>query len=84
MRRGRVYERMLEREREKLERLIDATMDGPIALNEEILTQSKKVDDLIAMIQEMGRGIRKGGSTAEGWGSCLFWDASVEATGRGW
>ena len=56
MNRVRVYEKRLEREREKLGRLIDATMDEPIALNEEILKQSKRVDDLVLLIQEMGEG----------------------------
>lgn len=56
LRKVRVYEKRLERERERLGRLIDATMDEPIALNEEILEQSKKVDALIALVQEMGEG----------------------------
>ena len=60
MRRVRVYEKRLEREREKLGRLIDATMDEPIALNEAILAQSKRVDDLVMLVQEMGEGGMEG------------------------
>ena len=60
MRKVRVYEKRLEREREKLGRLIDATMDEPIAMNEKILEQSKKVDALIALVQEMGEGGMEG------------------------
>ena len=60
LKRVRAYEKKLEREREKLGRLIDATMDEPIALNEEILAQSKRVDDLVLLIQEMGEGGKKG------------------------
>ena len=60
MRRVRVYEKRLEREREKLGRLIDATMDEPIALNVEILAQSKRVDDLVLLIQRMGEGGMEG------------------------
>lgn len=56
MDRVRVYEKRLEREREKLGRMIDATMDEPIALNEAILEQSRRVDELVARLQEMGQG----------------------------
>lgn len=59
MKRVRAYEKKLEREREKLGRLIDATMDEPIALNEEILAQSKRVDDLLSLLHEMPRDADK-------------------------
>lgn len=52
------YERKLKREQEKLWRMIDATMNEPIAMNEEILTQSRKVDMLVERVQggENGSG----------------------------
>ena len=53
----RYYERKLEREREKLGRLIDAAMDEPIAMNEEVLEQSRRVDELVMRVQrEKGEG----------------------------
>ena len=55
----RRYERELEREREKLGRLIDETMDIPIAENEAILEQSRKVDELIARVQKERESIRR-------------------------
>lgn len=56
MDRVKYYERKLEREREKLGRLIDATMDEPIALNEEILAQSRIVDELVMVLEGLGKG----------------------------
>jgi len=53
------YEQELEREREKLGRLIDETMDIPIAENEAILEQSHKVDELIARVQTERESIRR-------------------------
>ena len=53
------YEKELEREREKLGRLIDETMDIPIAENEAILEQSRKVDELIARVQKERESIRR-------------------------
>jgi hypothetical protein len=50
------YERKLRIEREKLSRLIDAAMDEPIALNQDILDQSHRVDMLILRLQEKGKG----------------------------
>ena len=55
----RRYERELEREREKLERLIDETMDIPIAENEAILEQSHKVDELVAKLRKEKESIRR-------------------------
>lgn len=55
----RRYEKELEREREKLGRLIDETMDIPIAENEAVLEQSHKVDELIARVQTERESIRR-------------------------
>lgn len=61
MKRSKHYERKLKREQEKLWRMIDAMLDEPIAMNEEILTQSRKVDMLVERVQggEGGSGASK-------------------------
>jgi hypothetical protein len=51
------YEKKLEKERERLGKMLDATMDVPIAMNEEILEQSRRVDELVMRVQgEKGKG----------------------------
>ena len=51
-----LYEKRLRREQAKLDRLIGATMDEPIALNPDILTQSRRVDALVQRLQEQRKG----------------------------
>ena len=42
----------LKREQQKLNEMIDKVMGNPIAKNEEIIEQSRKVDKLIEKIQK--------------------------------
>jgi len=51
-----LYQKRLRREQVKLDRLIDATMDEPIALNPDILDQSRRVDALVQRLHEQRKG----------------------------
>ncbi|MDP2891615.1 MAG: hypothetical protein Q8O09_00565 [Bacillota bacterium] len=46
------HEEKLEREREKLDLLIDEVMSAPIAKNKALIKQSRKVDALIVKVQK--------------------------------
>ena len=52
----RYIEKKLKEEQSKLDRLIDATMDQPIALNRDILDQSRRVDALVQRLHEQRKG----------------------------
>ena len=51
-----VLERKLREEQGKLDRLIGAAMGEPIALNRDILDQSRRVDILVQRLQEGRKG----------------------------
>ena len=54
------YEKKLKKEQEKLWRMIDETMGEPIAMNEAILTQSRKLDILVERVQRADKTAQPG------------------------